>query len=80
MDENTSKFGSIISKAKACKKPMRVAVAGADVENILRGVFDAQALEVPGGLALQAECGARGPLHGWIPSFLCIPSFFNNFF
>lgn len=36
-------FESIVDKAKACRKPMRVAVAGADAENILRGVFDAQA-------------------------------------
>ena len=42
MSENGTKFGNIIQKAKDCKKPMRVAVAGADVENILRGVFDAQ--------------------------------------
>ncbi len=35
-------FDSIVSKAKATKHPMRVAVAGADVENTLKGVFDAQ--------------------------------------
>ena len=35
-------FDSIVDKAKAAKKPMRVAVAGADAENILQGVFDAQ--------------------------------------
>ena len=35
-------FNGIVEKAKAVQKPMRVAVAGADVENILRGVFDAQ--------------------------------------
>ena len=39
----TKEFSSIIDKAKALKKPMRVALAGADVENILQGVFDAQA-------------------------------------
>lgn len=36
-------FEPIVAKAKAAKKPMRVAVAGADVENILQGLFDAQA-------------------------------------
>ena len=36
-------FQGIVEKAKAAKQPMRVAVAGADAENILRGVFDAQA-------------------------------------
>ena len=41
MDEN-SKFSGIVSKAKERKKPMRVAVAGANVENILKGVFAAQ--------------------------------------
>ena len=35
-------FDGIVAKAKATNKPMRVAVAGADVENILRGVFEAQ--------------------------------------
>ena len=35
-------FSSIVEKAKAVRKPMRVVVAGADVENILRGVFEAQ--------------------------------------
>ena len=35
-------FNPIVEKAKAAKKPMRVAVAGADAENILQGVFDAQ--------------------------------------
>ena len=34
-------FNGIVEKAKS-GKPMRVAVAGADVENILQGVFDAQ--------------------------------------
>ena len=43
MSENYAKeFNTIVDKAKAARKPMRVAVAGADVENILRGVFDAQ--------------------------------------
>ena len=36
-------FNGIIETAKAGKRVMRVAVAGADVENILQGVFDAQA-------------------------------------
>ena len=35
-------FNGILEKAKTLKKPMRVALAGADVENILQGVFDAQ--------------------------------------
>ena len=34
---------TIVEKAKASKTPMRVAVAAADAENILKGVFDAQA-------------------------------------
>ena len=43
MSETYAKeFNAIVEKAKAAKKPMRVAVAGADAENILRGVFDAQ--------------------------------------
>ena len=36
-------FDGIVAKAKAVRKPMRVALAGADVENMLRGLFDAQA-------------------------------------
>ncbi len=40
--EYASEFNGIVEKAKAAKKPMRVAVAGADVENILLGVFEAQ--------------------------------------
>ena len=35
-------FNGIVEKAKAVKTPMRAAVAGADAENILRGVFAAQ--------------------------------------
>lgn len=35
-------FDVIISKAKAVKKPMRAVVAGADAENILKGMFMAQ--------------------------------------
>ena len=35
-------FDAIVEKAKAGKKPMRVVLAGADAENILRGLFDAQ--------------------------------------
>lgn len=37
-----SEFNIIIEKAKASQKPWRVAVAGADNENILKGVFAAQ--------------------------------------
>ncbi len=36
-------FNPIVEKAKAVGKPMRVALAGADAENILLGLFDAQA-------------------------------------
>ena len=43
MNESYAKeFDGIVAKAKASKKPMRVAVAGADAENMLRGIFDAQ--------------------------------------
>ena len=35
-------FGKITEVARELKRPMRVAVAGADAENILQGVFDAQ--------------------------------------
>ena len=43
MSENFAKeFNTIVEKARATQKPMRVAVAGADAENILRGVFAAQ--------------------------------------
>ena len=42
MSETYAKeFESIVSKAKAAKHPMRVAVAVSAVENIVRGVFDA---------------------------------------
>ena len=44
MSETYAKeFDGIVAKARATQKPMRVAVAGAAAENILRGVFDAQA-------------------------------------
>ena len=42
MDYFEKEFAGIVEKAKAGKKVMRVAVAGADAENILKGVFDAQ--------------------------------------
>ena len=35
-------FDGVVAKAKAIEKPMRVALAGADAENILQGLFDAQ--------------------------------------
>lgn len=35
-------FDIIVEKAKAIDKPIRVVIAGADVENILLGVFEAQ--------------------------------------
>ncbi len=41
-EEYAMEFNTIVEKAKAVQKPMRVAVAGADSENILRGVFQAQ--------------------------------------
>lgn len=44
MSETYAKeFDGIVAKARATQKPMRVAVAGAAAENILKGVFDAQA-------------------------------------
>ena len=44
MSENYAKeFDGMVEKAKAAKKPMRVALAGADVENMLVGIFDAAA-------------------------------------
>jgi len=43
MEENVLKgFESIVAKARACERPMRVAVAAADAENILLGLFKAQ--------------------------------------
>ncbi len=39
--EHEKEFDIIIEKARAIKKPIRVAIAGADVENILQGAFDA---------------------------------------
>ncbi len=43
MNRNYPKeFEGIVSKAKAGARPMRAVVAGADVENILRGIFAAQ--------------------------------------
>ncbi len=38
-----SAFSSIIEKAKKIEKPMRVAIAGADAENIVKGAFEAEA-------------------------------------
>lgn len=35
-------FDFVVEKAKAVEKPIRVAIAGADAENILRGAFQAQ--------------------------------------
>ena len=35
-------FQNIVERAKKVKKPLRVAIAGADAENILAGAFDAQ--------------------------------------
>ena len=42
MSEKYAKeFDAIIEKAKSLEKPMRVVVAGADCENILKGLFEA---------------------------------------
>ncbi len=41
--EYAPQFESIVSKARAEGKRMRVALAGADSESILRGVFEAEA-------------------------------------
>ena len=38
-------FDFVVQKARAVEKPIRVAIAGADSENILRGAFEAQADE-----------------------------------
>ena len=35
-------FEGIVERAKAVERPMRVAIAAADAENILRGAFMAQ--------------------------------------
>ena len=43
MNEHFSQdFNFIVDQAKSIGKPVRAVVAGADVENILKGVFDAQ--------------------------------------
>ncbi len=43
MNEEFSRdFDTIVEQARAIKKPVRVVIAGADVENILKGAFDAQ--------------------------------------
>ena len=36
-------FDFVVEKAKAAEKPIRVAIAGADAENILQGAFEAEA-------------------------------------
>ena len=41
-NEYAPEFQNIINQAKACGTPIRVAIAGADAENILKGVFQAQ--------------------------------------
>ena len=40
--EYAKEFDRVVEKAKAARKPMRVAIAGADAENILLGAFAAQ--------------------------------------
>ena len=42
-EKYAAEFQSIIEKAKSQERPMRVAVAGADAENMLRGLFQAEA-------------------------------------
>ena len=42
-EKYAQEFQPIIEKARSLEKPMRVAVAGADKENILKGVFEAEA-------------------------------------
>ncbi len=42
-EKYAAEFQSIIDRAKSQEKPMRVAVAGADCENILKGLFEAEA-------------------------------------
>lgn len=42
-EEFAHDFDAIVEQAKAITKPVRVVIAGADVENILMGAFDAQA-------------------------------------
>ena len=42
-EEYAHDFDVIVNQAKALDRPVRVVVAGAEVENILQGVFDAQA-------------------------------------
>lgn len=41
-EEFSHDFDKIVDQAKALKKPVRVVIAGADVENIVQGAFDAQ--------------------------------------
>lgn len=41
-EKYAQEFQAIIEKAKSLEKPMRVAVAGADNENILKGLFEAE--------------------------------------
>ena len=40
--EYAKEFDRVVEKARAARKPMRVAIAGADAENILLGAFAAQ--------------------------------------
>jgi phosphotransacetylase len=42
-DKYSQMFDGIVEKAKSLKTPMRVALAGSESENILLGLFDAQA-------------------------------------
>lgn len=42
MSNYAKEFDTVIEKAKSLGRPMRVAVAGANAENILKGLFEAQ--------------------------------------
>ena len=42
-EKYAAEFQTIIEKARSQERPMRVAVAGADAENMLRGLFQAEA-------------------------------------
>ena len=42
-EKYAAEFQPIIEKARRLERPLRVAVAGADAENILRGLFEAEA-------------------------------------
>ena len=55
-------FNPVVEKAKAAGKPMRVALAGADGENMLRGLFDAQEDGIAEPILLGDEVKIRAQL------------------